>query len=292
MALIVVKILGGLGNQMFQYAFGRAVSSRLGRPLVLDLSSMPTGRFPHVREYELSRLPIAPVKTIGVVKFSNRRDIRQCVRWLYRGAQKGLLRYRILDNQHEDGCVAHVPWPIAHFVGYWQSPLYFESIAEEVRMELRPRLDSLTAIEGLLLRYQHRETVMVHVRRGDYVGSQVHPTLGVDYYRSAVEAVADGLPDPLAVVFSDDPRWAMRHLDLGIETVHAEEHFTLDPIETLGAMAATRHHVIANSSLSWWGAYLAEHATQRVRYPTHWFAHRSVNPEVRFPNHWLPHAVE
>lgn len=295
--MIIVKVVGGLGNQMFQYAFGRAIAAELGRELVLDLTSMPTGRGPNLRQWELPSLRIASVLQIGARGLERHPNPRARVRRrILRSALGALNRYRIYEPADDELLdVAEVPGPIAHLVGYWQSHRYFDGLGEVIRSELQTKNGPSLATGEILRRAGDRETIAVHVRRGDYVteprAAQLHGALPNSYYEGAVARIAEHVDKPLAVVFSDDPEWAAKNLDLGVETIHAEQDRALTSIETLSSMAACSHHVIANSSLSWWGAYMATHQGQRVIYPKRWFLDRSVDPEFRFPTHWRPHSA-
>lgn len=293
--MIVVTLMGGLGNQMFQYAFGRAASLELDRQLVLDLSLMPTGRTPYIREFGLSRLPIASVRELAASGLRRTPDRpRPMVNRLGRLVHRSLRRHRVSDPPDDQVLrTSDLPSPIALCVGYWQSHLYFETVGEIIRAELRPIGGLSACATDLMLKASAHESIAVHVRRGDYVAearvAQVHGTLDGTYHAAAVARIAQRMERPLALVFSDDPDWASKNLELGVETIHAEKETRLEAVETLGIMASCSHHVIANSSLSWWGAYLAAHPDQHVIYPRRWFLDKEVNPGVRFPAHWSPH---
>lgn len=296
--MIVVTVMGGLGNQMFQYAFGRAASLALDRELVLDLTSMPTGRGPHLRSWDLPRLPISAVRQVGAPRsFSEKGKPRPMLRMLGR-VSRSIVRTWLVQDPACDGVLAYsqLPRPVAFCYGYWQSPRYFEQIEHVVRSELTPPLSASSEGFSLLRSVEGREVIAVHVRRGDYVTDSrvaaVHGGLDHRYYAGAIREIAEGLHRPVALVFSDDPAWAVRNLDLEIETVHAEVCGPLSSVETLGLMARCAHHVIANSSFSWWGAYLATSPHQRVAYPRRWFADRPIDSASRFPAHWRAFSAE
>jgi hypothetical protein len=185
-----------------------------------------------------------------------------------------------------------IPDRLAWLVGYWQSPKYFHHIGDELRHELMLKINSRSRAESILQR--HGLTgglVAVHVRRGDYadVGKTraVHGLVSSDFYSIAVADIAESEKISLtAVVLSDDPEWAAANIRLPIPAIHPELTEPLVSLDALGLMARCHHHVIANSSLSWWGAWLAEHPMQMVRYPSRWFASRPVDPSFRFPEHW------
>lgn len=282
---------------MFQYAFGRASAAELDRELVLDFTSMPTGRGSNVRPWELSNLAVIPVRSIALRGLDRRPSRpRRVLSQVSRLGLRALKQFRV-DEPSEEQLLSldRIPRPIAFLVGYWQSHFYFDSISAEIRNELQPTAGYSNRVIDQMRRVADRDAIAVHVRRGDYVTepnvARVHGVLGTRFYEEAVYSIAQNTDRPVAVVVSDDPEWASANLSLGIETIHAEQKHRMTAVETLSLMAACSHHVIANSSLSWWGAYLATHRDQQVAYPERWFVDRIVNRQVRFPAHWRPCAV-
>lgn len=296
--MIVATVMGGLGNQMFQYAFGRAASLALDRELVLDLTSVPTGRGPYLRSWDLPGLPIAAVRQIGTPRSSSEVGRARPMMRVLGSVSRRVVRPWLVQDPPSDRVLAfsQLPRPIAFCYGYWQSHRYSEAINDLVRTELNPPLSESNEGLRVLRSLKGREVVAVHVRRGDYVTDSrvaaVHGGLDHRYHGGAVLQIAEGLHRPIALVFSDDPAWAVRNLTLEIETIHAEARGPLSSVETLGLMARCTHHVIANSSFSWWGAYLATSPHQRVVYPRRWFSDRPIDSASRFPAHWRPFGAE
>lgn len=288
--MIIVPLQGGLGNQMFQYAFGRGVSTALDRRLVLDLTMLPTGKGEHRRTYGLDVFPIRS----GVLRLGLGRDERGngVVSASGRAARR-MLRRRILAEPESDALVGleEIPAGLAICVGYWQSPTYFEGIRAEIRQELTPPIPVGSGAARVLDEAGDEPLIAVHVRRGDYVQrrgvSAFHGARSADYFHRAVHSIVDRTGDRASVVvLSDDPAWADANLRFRVRTIHAELQHPLPTVEALAVMSRCQHHVIANSSFSWWGAWLAEHPDQRVVYPRKWFASRDVDPQFRFPVHW------
>ena len=296
--MIILTVMGGLGNQMFQYAFGRAASLALDRELVLDLTSMPTGRGPHLRSWDLPRLPIATVRQIGTPRSSSAMENARPMLRDVGSVSRRIVRPWLVRDPSSDGVLEYsqLPRPVAFCYGYWQSPRYFEAIDDVIRSELTPPLGASSKGLGVLRSIEGREVIAVHVRRGDYVAdprvAAVHGGLDHRYHAGAIREIAEGLHRPVALVVSDDPAWAVQNLDFEIETMHAEARGPLSSVEALGLMARCTHHVIANSSFSWWGAYLATSSHQRVVYPRRWFADRPIDSASRFPAHWRPYGAE
>ena len=291
--MIIVPIMGGLGNQMFQYAFGRAMATELDRHLVLDLTMMPTGRPPYLRRYELPRLPIRSVSSIAAPGPETEvLASRPRVGRLGRNA-RGLVGRRLVREPKEGILLRpdELPAGLAVCFGYWQSHHYFDEIRHDIRHELTPPVAAGGPVAELLDRMAGMETVLVHVRRGDYSSDakilSIHGLQTVNYYQDAVASIAAEVGGPLtALVVSDDPAWAVQNLEFDVPTVHVEAERPLTTLESLALMSRCTHHVIANSSFSWWGAWLASHDDQRVIRPRRWFATREVDDRLRFPSHW------
>jgi hypothetical protein len=298
--MIVVTVRGGLGNQMFQYAFGRSMAASLDRRLVLDLTMMPTGTSPFLRTFELPALGLVERRSALEDCMAARAAVerpRRLVRVLGIAARAALAPWQV--REPAEGTILlpdAVPARLAVCVGYWQSHLYFSEMDRELRSELIPQIEPSGRVAAVLRRAEDRQSIAVHVRRGDYVEvpsyRAKHGAQPAAFYRTAVQRIMDrGLTDPLAIIVSDDPVWAKHHLRLDVETEHVELYQSLSSIETLALLSRCQHHVISNSSLSWWGAWLAQHPEQRVVYPLTWFVEHPIDPSIRFPAHWRPHTT-
>lgn len=297
--MIVVPLMGGLGNQMFQYAFGRGMSEALGRRLVLDLTMLPTGEALHARPYELGRMPLhESVRIVGRFGHSAMRSQpRPTVTRLGRGIRRRLRRWTLREPREDVKVNAKdLPRGLAVCVGYWQSPKYFDFIAEDIRRELNPGVLPGSRVDSLLAETQGLKRIAVHVRRGDYATVSevraVHGVLSVDYYEHAVEQILRrSTGRTTVVVLSEDSEWCAQNLKFDARTVYAEADEPLSASEALALMSRCEYHVIANSSLSWWGAWLAGTSSLQVIYPTRWFAERPVSSDYRFPDTWKPSAL-
>lgn len=292
--MIVVTLMGGLGNQMFQYAFGRGLAHRLGRRLVLDLSMLPSGAPPHQRVYGLGDLPISrTVTSLAAFRFRTSLDkprprVRAASDVLRRRLGRFVVREESTEQRLPD---ARIPHRIAICVGYWQSESYFCDIASTIRDELTPRIASGSAVARLLGSMGSSARILVHVRRGDYAidprTRDFHGLQPASYYSDAVTRILSATrDDAIALVLSDDPEWAQQNLRMPIEMRHVEFSHRLSAVEALGLMSRCEHHVISNSSFSWWGAWLAQHSEQRVVYPAKWIRDYDVNKFFRFPGQW------
>jgi hypothetical protein len=286
--MIVVRLSGGLGNQLFQYATARGLSARNGGEVVLDRSWFEGTHWrTTARTYELDRYPLVarPIAD-GDVRFLPlyRHPLLKRVplpRWTLCGLE-------LVRETHPgfDPRVASIS-DNAYLDGYWQSPRYFEHIADAIRRELTPTAPMTEADRRVAERMAASQSVAVHVRRGDYVSlpaaARAHGALSLDYYRAAVQRIRERVADPRFFVFSDDPSWTRDHLD-----IEAAEHVThngpSEAFRDLRLMARCSHQIVANSSLSWWAGWLNANPEKTVIAPQPWFVRG--DPSDLVPDSW------
>ena len=281
--MIIVQLKGGLGNQLFQYAAGRRLALTLGVPLKLDISFY---KRQSQRTYELDRFCIeADIATLW--EAASWRGLR----FLTRITQRlGLLPRLVLEKSFEfDPAILHVQ-DGRYLDGYWQSYRYFADVAPQIHRELAVRIPPSDEDRMLLDRMRECESVCVHVRRGDYASNpitrQVHGLCTTEYYRTAVEAIVAQLRTPELFVFSDDMPWVKQNLRFELSTTHVEHHGVDSAPLELRLMAGCRHFVIANSSLSWWAAWLAAHEESIVYAPRQWFVDPAISTADLTPPAW------
>ena len=284
--MITASLIGGLGNQMFQYAAGKALAERHGVALALDLSGF---RNYALRSFLLDHLRVPEAAAAVAAESGAEKPANQYVRSLWkqridrifgRGALRKLApsanEYREPHFHYDPGFEAL--GPETSLFGYFQSERYFRSIAAPLREWFSPSEPFTAPAAGVLARIEGSALpVSVHVRRGDYLNpgtAEFHGILGGSYYRQALDRLEDTIGQEAELfVFSDDPVAAEQVLNFVPKSrlVHvcgdAER-----PWEDMALMARCRHHVIANSSFSWWGAWLNRCADKVVIAPRAWFA--------------------
>jgi len=286
-----VRLQGGIGNQLYQYACGRAVALRLGRQLLYDDRTIANEA--HCPSYCLGdfETEIAPVSGYAA----------WCVRWIgsirlgaaFRKAWPPARRYRYLRDR-ETGFDASVFEDAAGPIvlhGYWQSFLYFAGIEDVLRRELAFRCVPDAANADLAREIASCQSVGLHIRRGDYVASPFfNATLGTpepDYHRAAAEFMISRLGGaPTFFVFSDDPAWVRENLRLPGPMKVVDLNQGRAAIDDLRLMSACRNFITANSSFSWWGAWLGAHKSGLVVCPRRWFVRDGTPPEERIPANW------
>jgi hypothetical protein len=174
--------------------------------------------------------------------------------------------------------------------GYWQTEKYFREIENVIRREFSFKAEPNSQNAEMANGIRHVNAVAVHVRRGDYVHdphtNQLHGTCPLEYYREAARLIASQASKPHFFVFSDEPDWVTVNLDLEWPTTFVSQNNLENGYEDLRLMALCQHHIIANSSFSWWGAWLANSGGIIVA-PKKWS--NSADPDTRdlIPNGWV-----
>lgn len=284
--MIVFAAYGGLGNQLFQYATGRSLAMLRGTELVVDptwFENVPSDVT--FRQYELGRYDIAARLPTAV----ERRAI-PLMRGRFTRRLPFLHRWHLVretSSRHYDEAVLQAP-NNSYLDGYWQSARYFDGIRKTLLQELQPRAPMAPADQAVAARMAEGEAVSVHVRRSDYVthsrASQTHGTCSIEYYQDAFAALRQQVKNPQLFIFSDDPDWTRENLRLDAPTEYVTHNGGDTAFQDIRLMSLCRHHIIANSSFSWWGAWLATNPEQKVYAPRKWYA------QMESPTHVIPAA--
>ena len=288
--MITIKLAGGLGNQMFQYAFGRSLALRKDTSLQLDTTSLQQGEGTTPRAYALDTFQI------GVPLVAASSAQKSLVSKISGRLEQRLLPYHqrsvVIQQNHRFDPRLLSCGRSAVLEGYWQSEKYFKDHTDEIRQDFTFK----TAPTGQNAKYaalmQRTTAVSVHVRRGDYVShplaSAVYVALDAHYYNRAIAQLATLTNEVLTYyVFSDDPAWVEQHLSLPTPH-HLVDHNGPDQAaEDLRLMSLCTHHIVANSSFSWWGAWLNAHPNKIVVAPQHWFKTEQGSSEDIVPEKWI-----
>lgn len=277
--MIVSKLAGGLGNQMFQVAAGVAAASRLGTVCKYDLSWY---RDNHVH----NGLEIDKVFDIDLenATFADLKGVLNSKILLYKALGQRCLSdkfsfitrsFAVDESRFLRGHLDHLVDQKAFMVGYWQSEIYFGDAKKEIRNMFRFCTSLSTNSWANKIRSASCP-VAIHVRRGDYVSdSKSRNILGVcsvGYYRQAVSQLVTLCSSaPTFFVFSDDIEWAHKHFTFLGNAFFVEGQSGSKSYIDMELMSFCKHHIIANSSFSWWGAWLGSSSQQIVFAPKPWF---------------------
>jgi hypothetical protein len=288
--LVIIKLQGGLGNQMFQYAFGRSLADKFDRELFLDCTFLrdrtPVAGFTR-RDYELShfsvRAEIADEKLI--------RSIAAYPKTRFDFYKKRLLKLTGRVNfSWEDtftfNPAVNLSAATNYLTGFWQSEQYFNYAAENIRNDFKLKKAPDQANQDHLRRIKGCAAVSVHIRRGDYVNNPSHPVCDSSYYKDAITLSGQLIKEPVYFIFSDDIEWVKGNLDIAapnhiIDVNAHQSHFELF------LMSNCRHHIIANSSFSWWAAWLNPNLDKVVIAPKRWFNDPAMDTTDLIPENWI-----
>lgn len=281
---ICVKLMGGLGNQMFQYAIAAAVAARNQAKVYVDrsfLEKQSDGSYTQ-RHYALSELRCQP-NAAGCLL---RKELQLAQK--YPSLPK-LLPFIPVPFSEESPQfqkrVSEIRRSVL-FIGYWQSEKYFQDYRPNLLREFAPR--HRLSNEAQVIRHlieQSPESVSIHVRRGDYVklasAAAYHGVASLEYYQKAIDLIHARTIKPSFFLFSDDPDWVAANLK--VSNSHLVKYLT--EIEDLTLMKICKHNIIANSSFSWWAAWLNNNPGKIVIAPKKWFSH-DKNPDL-IPSSWI-----
>ncbi len=258
--MIEVELIGGLGNWMFQYAAGRALALRHGTPLTLNVARHQLRGAADAGWLRFFRIE-ADFSSIG-------RAGRRLRGWLGAGAHRPLYEERRWGfDPAFDALGADV-----RLVGYFQSTRYFAAAEPRIRAELAPRrLPDDPAFLAALERIERTNAVSVHVRRGDYLSAALHNVCPPAYYPRAMARMRTLVGRPHFFVFSDDPAWCRRQLAADDVSVVEVAAAAAAPALDMVLMSRCRHHVICNSTFSWWAAWMNDRPGRVVLAPDRWF---------------------
>lgn len=291
----IVKIQGGLGNQMFQYAFGQSLSEDVLYDLSWFEGPLPsakaTSRALELEAFccELKVASAAEVCHAQGTLIRRRSPLPSCLRKIFGGAKRDIYESFIREEQ---ACVFQETFlekrPNAYYEGYFNSERYFLPIQDKIRKDFQLRVPFVGANEQMFEQISSVNAVSLHVRRGDYVNaSKTYALCSLDYYQAAVEHILHNVENPHFFIFSDDLPWVLEclQLDCHFTLVDINDHKT--GFNDLMLMSHCQHHIIANSTFSWWAAWLNPSPSKIVIAPKAWFATEKKSDQDLIPSSWL-----
>lgn len=264
--MILVKLQGGLGNQMFQYAFGRALAKKYGVPLKLDATMFPTYKYHNLTLDKLAiRTPFATQREVGRFAMHRRRP-----QWPWKILNPILHdpKKYVVEKYFYYYPEAMEVRPPCLVDGYWLTEKYFLDIEAEIRDEFAicgEFNDYTRKMEEKIRVAEH--PVMLHVRRMDFAHDPTmkknHGTVSQEYYERAIQHMLSHVPNPTFFVFSDEPEWAREHIKTGAPTEYIGQGAEWNYLD-LHLMSLCEHFILANSTFGWWGAWLSKHYRNNI----------------------------
>lgn len=292
--MIIIKLMGGLGNQMFEYAAGRRLAHSLGVDLKLDISGFEKDP---LRNYALGEFNIVeyfarPEEVLSLKKEKRHIVVRLDTRLTptFFLALPTHIKERF---SHFDNNILLLSDNV-YLNGYWQSEKYFLDLADIIRKEFTVKFQQTGKNLELAKVIKSCEAVSIHVRRGDYITDEHinkrHGVCSTEYYFRCVDKIKQYITNPSFFVFSDEPDWARKNLNLPYLTTIVDHNSDKDSFEDMRLMSKCKHHIIANSSFSWWGAWLSQCQGKLVFAPRQWFSKEkqaSRNMNDLLPDNWI-----
>jgi hypothetical protein len=276
--MIISKLIGGLGNQMFQYATGFALAKHLNMPFRIDINLL--NKYNRHNGYQLNEIfdsnfeiasylelwSLLRFKTYSVVNESvdivNPYTFNPNIRIFREYSHNYINDFEKINNP-------------CYISGYWQSEKYFINFDNE----LRKKFTFKNTLSGLNKEHENEilnsNSVSIHVRRGDYLSNanaaKFHGICELAYYQKSIEIISNKIDNPTYFIFSDDVEFIIKNFTFLKNYRIIDNNQGKESYNDLRLMALCKHHIIANSTFSWWGAWLANHSNQIVIAPEKWF---------------------
>lgn len=277
----IIKLKGGLGNQMFQYAFAKYVEINSGEKSVLDFSAYEELLNDEIRKPRLLKFNItSDVASCDDIKCStllshngNSLSFKYKLKILFEALFNKKYYYEwkrgdFITTSHILKC--------EYFDGYWQSIEYIEPIKEQVLKEFTPNYELSSKAQKQIKKMQEHNSVFVGIRKGDYTASaSARKHFGIitnEYYSKAMELIASKVYNPVFHIFSNDIEWCKQNIDFGgYNVVFRDKEMQTNDFEELMIMSSCKHAIISNSTFNWWGAYLIKNPHKEIVCPLRWF---------------------
>jgi hypothetical protein len=275
--MIIVTLMGGMGNQMFQYAIARNLSLKYNTELKIDLSFLnrrDLGSNFVYRDYDLNIFNV--FEDFDITSTS-----------VYRLNETHFHYSKQVDIDIENSVRNNISVLLN---GYWQTPLYFKDFESQIRKDFyfKDKVESLSnEVNNMYQKIKNCNSVMLNVRRTDYLNTNFHGVMGMEYINKAVEIINSKIENPHYFIFSDDVDWCEENIKLNNMTVVDHSYKGEKFGYYLQLMKSCKHFIIPNSTFAWWAAWLNENSDKIVIAPTQWFTDTKINTNDLIPNSWI-----
>jgi hypothetical protein len=283
--MIYSRIRGGLGNQLFQYCIARSLADKLGTNLGLD-----------IRDFNQDSPYL-----MGLENFNIRADFNPP--GMIKHKRNGYIKYLIdiicgnhkfvYNEPHLSFDKNFISLPDKSYLkGYWQSEKYFKNNKSNILNDLKIITDQSSQNKKISKQIANNISVSLHIRRGDYISNSAynaaHGTCDLRYYENAVSYIIKNIGKNFNIfAFSDDPEWVYSNLKLPVDICYVNNNSSEYNYEDLRLMSECNHNIIANSSFSWWGAWLNTNKNKTVIAPSIWYADQSIVNNDIIPENWV-----
>ncbi len=285
--MINLNLKGGLGNQMFQYAFALSIAEETNKKITFDdrFSNQHNG-FELGKAFgikpskpdatEIVKLKISNFKKNQIIKFCSKKN--QFIKNFL--LKNSLIEEKLSYQKYK----VHSDSKILFIDGYWQSALYFKSIEKMIKEKFEfpplPELEKNKYGIDIL----ETNSVSIHIRRGDYLNEKnkkIYCICGEDYYSKSISHILRKVNNPKFYIFSDDVEWAKKNIKFNQLTTYIIKEKSHISYIDMQLMSMCKHNIIANSSFSWWAAWLNKNQEKIVIAPKKWFINKDLNLQSR-----------
>lgn len=290
--MIITQLYGGIGNQLFQYAAGRALAEYHKTELKLDISKFKKYK---LRSYELHNFNISSTiardNDLSIISF---RHLPQPFRSIFNIINKikpvgNRKLYKWVDMPFDKRFFTASD--NTYLEGYWQSEKYFKDYSGIIRDEFKMLNPQKGRNLETAITIKNHNSVSIHVRRGDYLNNpesaSLHHCLNRDYYDKCISIVQSKVNKPVFFVFSDNIDWCKQQFNMELPLNFIDNNCDGNNHEDIRLMSQCKHHIIANSTFSWWGAWLNDNKDKMVLAPKKWFKDISYSTDDLIPDDWI-----
>ncbi|WP_423737531.1 alpha-1,2-fucosyltransferase [Chitinophaga caseinilytica] len=283
--MVIINISGGIGNQMFQYAFGRYLSILFQKQLLLNMTAYENNGY---RKFGLQTFQLAPKCRIVnrdeiLLQDAPSSEYLQIDERFYHFNQELV---DLLRQMSEENSCCQTRFLVS---GYWQSEKYFKDIRPILKTDFGFRFPLVGQAKVLLNKIKSENSVMIHVRRGDYLYFQdKYCIVSKEYLLSAIQYCWKELQSPVFYVFSDDISWCKENLhEVPGLTFMGDELYDEHSKSYLQLMCACHHFILSNSTFGWWAAWLGDHPGKITIAPGRWFNDELTNAKDVYCDDWI-----
>lgn len=283
--MIITKILGGLGNQMFQYAAGRCLAHLNNTQLKLDVTGFTDYK---LRNFDLHALHVncQPASGEEIRNLLPSHNFEKALQYLF--PKKSRTYYREKYFHFDDNILKF--GKNVYLKGYFQSEKYFLPIKETLQKEFTFKDEIIRKVKDFTDKTRSATSVSVHIRRGDMENDPVttghHGIMPLSYYKKGIEIIRSKIANPQFYFFSDDINWVKENFN-DLKPTFVSGEISQTHFEDLYLMSQCHHNIIANSSFSWWGAWLNKNPDKIVIAPKIWFIKGPKDTQDLLPEKWI-----
>jgi len=293
--MIKVALNGGLGNQLFQYATGKALALSNNTLLSLDLLSLASKlQWKSLATYRKYELDIFAIDAITNKPLFNNKYLYPLAKTHYFAAKfMNKLRFNYVKERafEFDADLLHQP-DNTYLEGHFQSERYFKHIEPVLRKELVFKSNLLGLNKDWASMISQTNSISLHIRRGDYLlntnNLHKHGLTSVLYYKKTLEYISSKIEHPVFFIFTDDVKWVTESFNIDFPFYVVDNNRTPDTSYVdMQLMSLCKHNIICNSTFSWWGAWLNANSHKIVIAPKQWFADTAINSKDIYPSEWI-----